>query len=110
MIWSFSGSESRSSSARSVAAGSGGAAPARGGPASDHGVQAESITAEDAASLGQDALRVIIGALEACVEAGQAASRDTFADAVALWLGLHGLAHQRTLSASFPGLPTSPNA
>lgn len=65
-------------------------------------VQTESITAEDAASLGQDALRVIIDALEACVEAGKAASRDTFADAVALWLGLHGLAHQRTLSASFP--------
>ncbi len=65
-------------------------------------VQAESITAEDVAALGQDALHAISEALQACVRAGRSDSDDTVADAVALWLGLHGLAHQRTLSAAFP--------
>jgi AcrR family transcriptional regulator len=64
-----------------------------------------SITAGEAAALGQDALEVLVGSLAACVHSGQSSSDDPFADVVALWLGLHGLAHQRTLSAFFPWPP-----
>ena len=64
-----------------------------------------SITAEEAAALGQDALEVLVGSLAACVQSGQSTSDNPFADVVALWLGLHGLAHQRTLSAFFPWPP-----
>ncbi|MFD6987751.1 TetR/AcrR family transcriptional regulator [Streptomyces sp. NPDC059943] len=54
------------------------------------------------ASLGAEALRVLSGALADCVTAGRSASTDPCADAVALWIGLHGLAHQRTVSHAFP--------
>lgn len=54
------------------------------------------------ASLGADALRVLSGALADCVTAGRSTSTDPCADAVALWIGLHGLAHQRTVSHAFP--------
>jgi AcrR family transcriptional regulator len=39
--------------------------------------------------------------LAECVAAGHCASTDPAADAVALWIGLHGLADQRALSHSF---------
>jgi AcrR family transcriptional regulator len=65
-------------------------------------VRAESITADDATTLGQDVLHTLVEALQACVRAGRSTSDDTVADSVALWLGLHGLAHQRTLSTAFP--------
>ena len=68
-------------------------------------VQTQHITTEDAAALGQDVLQVVIDHLDACVRSGQSTSTNTFADAVALWLGMHGLAHQRTLSAAFPWPP-----
>lgn len=61
-----------------------------------------SITAEELMSLGNEPLEVLVVALEACVEAGQATSDDLFADAVALWMGLHGLAHQRSVTRAFP--------
>jgi AcrR family transcriptional regulator len=69
------------------------------------GIQAESFTMAEVTALGQDALRVLIGSLAACVEAGASTSTDPAADAVALWLGLHGLAHQRTVAPAFPWPP-----
>ena len=53
------------------------------------------------ADLGSDALRLVTDCLTACVAAGQCASTDPAADAVALWVGLHGLAHQRAVSPAF---------
>jgi AcrR family transcriptional regulator len=60
------------------------------------------ITVADATELGQETLRVLTAALADCVAAGRSASTDPGADAVALWLGLHGLAHQRAVSRAFP--------
>ncbi len=37
-----------------------------------------------------------------CVDAGDSASTDPFGDAVALWVALHGLAHQRAVIPYFP--------
>jgi len=45
---------------------------------------------------------LLVQAIAACAEAGRSASTDHFADAVAVWVGLHGLA---TLRASLPGFP-----
>ncbi|GAA2942574.1 TetR/AcrR family transcriptional regulator [Streptomyces flavovirens] len=54
-----------------------------------------SVTQEDLAALGLASMRRLTEALRDCVAAGAATSTDVSADAVALWLGLHGLAHQR---------------
>ncbi|WP_326953924.1 TetR/AcrR family transcriptional regulator [Amycolatopsis sp. NBC_01286] len=54
------------------------------------------------AALGEEALRVLTGCLADCVAAGLCTSTDPAADAVALWLGLHGLAHQRAVTDVFP--------
>src|SRR5204863_208361 len=51
----------------------------------------------EASELGQDAMGVLAGALGACVHDGSSSSSSPDADAVALWLGLHGLAHQRAV-------------
>jgi len=40
-----------------------------------------------------------------CVAAGIVTSTDVGADAVALWLGLHGPAHQQSVTVSFPWPP-----
>jgi AcrR family transcriptional regulator len=61
-----------------------------------------SVTEADLASLGDATLGLLAEALQACVAAGYATSTDPRADAVALWLGMHGLAHQRSVSAFFP--------
>ncbi|MFE7125239.1 TetR-like C-terminal domain-containing protein [Streptomyces sp. NPDC057617] len=50
------------------------------------------MTKDDMTALGADTLQVVIDALDGCVTAGQATSTDLYGDAVALWLGLHGLA------------------
>ncbi|MEU5701006.1 TetR/AcrR family transcriptional regulator [Streptomyces aurantiacus] len=68
-------------------------------------LNASSVTKEDMVTLGQETLQRLSGALEACVTAGCATSTDVAADTVALWLGLHGLAHQRAVSPSFPWPP-----
>jgi len=60
-----------------------------------------SLTKHDLASLGDAILALVVDALRECVAAGQATSDNVEADAVALWLGLHGLAHQRLVSPSF---------
>lgn len=63
------------------------------------------ITPEEATALGREALQVITDALAGCVAAGRSTSTDPAADAVALWLGLHGLAHQRAVAPAFPWPP-----
>jgi AcrR family transcriptional regulator len=52
------------------------------------------VSAAEVTELGQEALAVLVAALDACVAAGSSTS--------ALWLGLHGLAHQRSVAAGFP--------
>ncbi|MFF2727428.1 TetR/AcrR family transcriptional regulator [Streptomyces sp. NPDC058008] len=64
-----------------------------------------SVTEEDMVALGQVSMRRLAEALEGCVAAGCSSSTDVSADAVALWLGLHGLAHQRAVSPSFAWPP-----
>ncbi|MFJ4832595.1 TetR/AcrR family transcriptional regulator [Streptomyces sp. NPDC088747] len=64
-----------------------------------------SVTEEDMVTLGQSSLRQLADALADCVTAGHATSTDVSSDAVALWLGLHGLAHQRVVAPSFPWPP-----
>ena len=61
-----------------------------------------SITEEDLSALGAEALQILAGCLADCVTAGQATSTDPASDAVALWLGMHGLAHQRAVTRTFP--------
>jgi AcrR family transcriptional regulator len=51
---------------------------------------------------GLAAFNVLVRGIADCAQAGQSASVDHFADAVAVWTGLHGLA---TLSASLPSFP-----
>lgn len=61
-----------------------------------------SVTEADMHALGLDSLRLIAEVLGDCVAAGIATSTDLSADAVALWVGLHGLAHQQSVTVSFP--------
>jgi hypothetical protein len=64
----------------------------------------------DMHALGEPSLRLLADALGECVPAGIVTTTDLPADAVALWLGLHGLAHQQSVTVSFPWPPTSLNA
>ncbi|MCR3746292.1 transcriptional regulator, TetR family [Lentzea californiensis] len=67
-------------------------------------VEDTSITDADLDSLGAGAFTLLADVLGACVEEGIAhGSDDLFGDAVALWLGLHGLAHQRAVVRKMPG-------
>jgi AcrR family transcriptional regulator len=61
-----------------------------------------SVTRDDMATLGDRCTQLLIESLEDCVAAGRSASADPHADAVALWLGLHGLAHQRAVTVAYP--------
>ncbi|MFE7125237.1 hypothetical protein [Streptomyces sp. NPDC057617] len=45
---------------------------------------------------------MLVGILADGVAAGYSTSTDPFADAVALWLGLHGFAHQRAVTSTLP--------
>jgi AcrR family transcriptional regulator len=65
-------------------------------------VAGSSVTAAEVTHLGQDALGALADRLRACVDAETSTSTDVEADAVALWLGLHGLAHQRAVAPGFP--------
>lgn len=51
--------------------------------------------------LGQDTLADLTALLADCVAAGRSTSTDPAADATVLWVALHGLAHQRIVSAVF---------
>jgi AcrR family transcriptional regulator len=64
------------------------------------GTSANGIGSDDLTGLGGEALRLVAETLTACVAAGCCTSDDPAADAVALWLGLHGLAHQRSVGPS----------
>ncbi|MFC8076861.1 TetR/AcrR family transcriptional regulator [Streptomyces sp. NPDC057307] len=61
-----------------------------------------SVTKEDLAALGDETMRILIDTLADCAAGGQSTSTDPSSDAVALWLGLHGLAHQRALAEALP--------
>lgn len=65
-------------------------------------IDTSAVSRDQVAALGQDALAVLMTIMEACVAAGRSTSTDPHADAIALWLGLHGLAHQRAVTAAFP--------
>ena len=56
-------------------------------------------------ALGEGTLTALGEVVGGCVDAGLAQSDDVAADAVALWLGLHGLAHQRAATVAFPWPP-----
>jgi AcrR family transcriptional regulator len=62
-----------------------------------------SVTAADLLTLGDGSLGLLAEALTEAVEAGISTCDDPAKDAVALWLGLHGLAHQRASTRVFPG-------
>ncbi|MGW7293073.1 TetR/AcrR family transcriptional regulator [Streptomyces xiamenensis] len=61
-----------------------------------------SVTETDLALLGASSMLLLVDALTDCVAAGAVTSTDVPADATALWVALHGLAHQRVVSPSFP--------
>lgn len=61
-----------------------------------------SVTEEDLHLLGAEAMLILSAALADCAAAGRTVGKDPEKDAVALWLGLHGLAHQRIVTRSFP--------
>ncbi|WP_209021905.1 TetR/AcrR family transcriptional regulator [Nocardioides sp. 503] len=62
----------------------------------------DSLTEASVLALGAEALEVLAAGLAECVADGTSLSTDVRADATALWLGLHGLAHQRAVAARFP--------
>jgi len=66
---------------------------------------ASSVTEADMHALGQGSMQLLTDSLGDCVAAGIATSTDLAADAVALWVGLHGLAHQQSVTVSFPWPP-----
>jgi hypothetical protein len=65
-------------------------------------LEASSLTEADMQALGQGSMRLLAEVVGDCVAAGIATSTDLSADAVALWVGLHGLAHQQSVTVSFP--------
>ncbi|GAA5127246.1 TetR/AcrR family transcriptional regulator [Pseudonocardia adelaidensis] len=65
-------------------------------------LEAGSVTEADMHELGRSTLQLLADVLGECVAAGIATSDDPAADAVALWVGLHGLAHQQSVTVSFP--------
>ncbi|ANY08008.1 TetR/AcrR family transcriptional regulator [Pseudonocardia sp. HH130630-07] len=65
-------------------------------------LEASSVTETDLHSLGRASLELLAEAVSGCAAAGISATTDPDADAVVLWLGLHGLAHQRLVTVSFP--------
>ena len=64
-----------------------------------------SITEHDVSTLGDACLALLTEILNGCITAGLSISTDLHADTIALWLGLHGLAHQRAVTVAFPWPP-----
>lgn len=58
--------------------------------------------ADEVAVLGMGAFDVLRRALADCVAAGRSTSTDPFADAAALWVGLHGFAQLQVATPVFP--------
>lgn len=50
---------------------------------------------------GTETMRIITDSLAACAASGHSTSSDPAVDTIALWLGLHGLAHQRAVASAF---------
>ncbi|WP_378730360.1 TetR/AcrR family transcriptional regulator [Nocardia brasiliensis] len=63
------------------------------------------LTEADMVALGEVTLRLLTEVMRDCVRADQATSTDLPADTIGLWLGLHGLAHQRASTVAFPWPP-----
>ena len=63
----------------------------------------DTITEERLVEIGTASIRIVTEAMHACVAAGVSTSVDPDADAIGLWLGLHGIAHQRANHRIFPG-------
>jgi AcrR family transcriptional regulator len=63
----------------------------------------DTVTEEKLLGLGAASMHILSAALNACVAAGLSTSDAPDADAVALWLALHGIAHQRAANRIFPG-------
>jgi AcrR family transcriptional regulator len=68
-------------------------------------IASSAVSTTAVSALGKNSLNLLTGQLQACVDAGTSTSTNAADDAVALWLGLHGLAHQRTVSTAFPWPP-----
>jgi AcrR family transcriptional regulator len=64
-----------------------------------------SVTESDLTTLGDASMGMLTQALEGCIASGHATSTNPPADAIALWLGLHGLAHQRAVTSTYPWPP-----
>jgi AcrR family transcriptional regulator len=62
----------------------------------------DAITQADVTALGQETIDVLTNCLVDCITAGTSTSTDPHTDVIALWLGLHGLAHQRAVIPHFP--------
>ena len=65
-------------------------------------LDASTLTEADLHELGQGTLQLLAQSIGDCAAAGIASSTDPSADAVALWVSLHGLAHQQSVTVSFP--------
>jgi hypothetical protein len=63
-------------------------------------VALDAVAAAEIGELGLASLQLLAEVLRACVEEGSSSSDDPDADAVVLWVGLHGLAHQRIVSVA----------
>lgn len=63
----------------------------------------DTISDDDLVALGAGATGILSSALRRCVDAGVSTSDDPDVDTIALWLGLHGVAHQRSATRIFPG-------
>ncbi|UQX88649.1 TetR/AcrR family transcriptional regulator [Jatrophihabitans telluris] len=57
-------------------------------------------------TLRTDGFRLLVDTLADCVEAGASSSTDPFADAAAIWVGMHGFATLRAELCDFPWPPS----
>ena len=57
---------------------------------------------DELATPSAEAVRILTAALTDCVANDRSTSTDPSADASVLWVGLHGLAHQRAVATSYP--------
>jgi AcrR family transcriptional regulator len=68
-----------------------------------------SVTVQEVETLGDACTKLLTDAVQDCVAAGVSTTLDVRTDSVALWLGLHGLAHQRAVTVSYPWPPDIAN-
>ena len=60
------------------------------------------VELDDVVALGRASLDDLAACLGECAAAGRSASTDPATDATLLWAALHGLAHQRVVTAAVP--------